>query len=120
MAYFKNVPSNDDGKISYNGGIVSGIVVLAISEMEGVRIAGATVNNNAPNKSIKINFEKNGIHVFVDVLIDYTLLVSEMAFKIQENIKHNVEAMTEYHIAKVNVNVVGVLYNDEVTAVQNN
>ena len=37
----------------------------------------------------------------------------EVAFRVQENIKHNVEAMTEFHIAEVNVVVKGVVFNEE-------
>ena len=39
--------------------------------------------------------------------------VAEMAFKIQESIRHNVESMTEFHVANVNVNIRGVYFEDE-------
>ena len=36
MAFFKRVPSDGQkGKVSYNSGIVSGIVQLAVAEVEG-------------------------------------------------------------------------------------
>ena len=39
MALFKKVPSDGHkGKVSYNAGIVSGIVSLAVSEVEGVEL----------------------------------------------------------------------------------
>ena len=111
MAYFKNTPTENDGKISYNVGIVDGIVMLAISEVEGVSVASS--------KSVSVKGDKNGLLVNVDVIVDHLVSVSEIAYKIQENIKHNVESMSEYHIAKVNVNVTGVMFNDEPTP-QNN
>jgi len=39
MAYFKHVPDGNKGKIIYNRSIVNGIVLLAISEIEGVEAA---------------------------------------------------------------------------------
>ena len=44
--------------------------------------------------------------------INYNLSVSEIAYKIQDSIKHNVEAMTEYKINTVNVNVKDVFFDD--------
>ena len=41
-----------------------------------------------------------------------------MAFKIQESIKHNVESMTEYKIAQVDVKVLGVIFDDEENTIQ--
>ena len=39
MAFFKRVPSDGQkGKVSYNFGIVSGIVQLAVAEVEGVAL----------------------------------------------------------------------------------
>ena len=106
MAYFKNTPNANDGKISYNVGIVDGIVMLAISEIEGVKVA-------SHSKAVSVKFDKNGLLVSVEVCIDHNASVSDMAFKIQENIKHNVEAMTEYHISKVNVNVTDIIITEE-------
>ena len=114
MAYFRNIPGGHDGKIIYNGSIINGIVTLAVSEIEGVKMATDT------SKDVKVRFDKDGIHVDVDVQIYQNTSVADMAFKIQENVKHNVEAMTEYHIAKVNVHVVGVLFNEEQLPVNNN
>ena len=115
MAYMKHTPTNGhEGKIVYNGGIVNGIVLLAISEIEGAEVAveESKFKNNV-KKAIKVSFEKDGIHVAVDVKIHCSACVSDIAFKIQENIKHNVEAMTEYHIATVDVNVEGIIFDEE-------
>ena len=126
MAYFKNIPGGHDGKIIYNGSIINGIVLLAISEIDGVEMANITPNqknksdDKLSKKAVRVRFEKDGIHVDVDVQIHQLSSVSDMAFKIQENVKHNVEAMTEYHIAKVNVNVVGVMFDEDPTNNVNN
>ena len=70
MAHIRHDPtSTQKGKISYNSGIVIGIVALAIGEVE------------------------------------YGYNVPSLAFRIQQSIKHNVESMTNYKVAKVDVHI---------------
>lgn len=120
MAYFKHVPEGDNGKIIYNRSIVNGIVLLAISEIEGVEAAtaGSVKKRRDKNakRSVRVTYTKNGMDVDVFVKINQNASVSDMAFKIQENIKHNVEAMTEYRLNKINVRVSGVIFDEEPAA----
>ena len=103
MAFFKRVPSDGQkGKVSYNSGIVSGIVNLAVTEVEGVEMLAGK------KKGLKLYFEKDGIYADISVKVDDGYNVPEVAFKIQQTVKHNVEAMTKYKVAKVDVYVVGV------------
>ena len=118
MAYFEHVPDGNKGKIYYNRSIVNGIVLLAISEIEGVKAATADPlkkrrNKKKAKKSVKVKFTEKGIYVDVFVKINQSASVSDMAFKIQENIKHNVEAMTEYKLSKINVRVTDVIFDEE-------
>ncbi len=113
MAVFKKVPPDGQkGKISYNAGIVSGIVNLAVAEVEGVHL------HSGKKKGLRLYFEKEGIYADISVVVDYGYNVPEVAFKIQQTVKHNVEAMTEYKVAKVDVYVVGVEFPQEHTAEQ--
>ena len=92
MAHIRHDPTTTSkGKISYNSGIVIGIVALAIGEVEGV--------------SIKLNFDKEGIIADIGVKVEYGYNVPSLAFRIQQSIKHNVESMTNYKVAKVDVHV---------------
>lgn len=111
MALFKKVPSDGQkGKVSYNAGIVSGIVNLAASEVEGVQML------TGKKKGLRLYFEKDGVYAEISVRVDYGYNVPEVAFKIQQTVKHNVEAMTEYKVAKVDVYVIGVEFSQEYTA----
>lgn len=110
MAHLRHDPtSTQKGKITYGSGIVSGIVALAVGEVEGV-----TLLNNK-NKGIKLSFEKQGIVADISVKVDSTQNVSSLAFKIQQSIKHNVESMTNYKVTKVDVHVLDVNF-PEITA----
>lgn len=114
MARIKKVTRNKhEGKIVYGDGIVDGIVYLAVSEVPYAELYTIKQSRNNHSKAINVTFGKEGVHVDVIVKIHYSQAVSDMAFKIQEIIRHNVEAMTDYHIASVNVSVKGVLFDDK-------
>lgn len=105
MAHIRHDPTTTQkGKITYNSSIVSGIVALAIGEVEGVALL------SGKNKGIKLSFEKQGIVADISVKVDSSANVSSMAFKIQQSIKHNVESMTNYKVAKVDVHVQDVIF----------
>lgn len=100
MAHIRHDPTTTQkGKITYNPNIVSGIVALAVGEVDGVELL------NSKNKGVKLNFEKQGIVADISVKVDSTSNVSSLAFKIQQSIKHNVESMTMYKVAKVDVHI---------------
>ena len=114
MARFKKLPvSGHEGKIIYGEGIVDSIVLIAIREVPNVELYNQPQDDKMRNNSIVVAIEKEGVHVDVMVKIHYTQNVSDGAFKIQEAIRYNVEAMTEYHVASVNVIVRGVLFTDK-------
>lgn len=114
MARFKKLPINGhEGKIIYGDGIVDGIVLLAMREVPNVELFYPVQDEKMTNKSICVSIEKDGVHVDVIVKIHYSQNVSDVAFKIQEAVRYNVEAMTEYHVASVNVDVRGVMFDDK-------
>ena len=114
MAQFKKIPLKQrESKIIYGAGIVDEIVKLAVSELENVELCNSSLKNDkVKGSAIKVTVDKDGVHVQVEVKIHYNQCVSDVAFKIQEAVRHNVEAMTEYHVASVNVVFDGVSFDD--------
>lgn len=106
MAHFKKLIENENvGKLVYNRDIVEEIVKIAVSEVPYVMLYGS---------ECKVSFEKDGVDISVSIKVYYTQSVSDIAFKIQETIRHNVESMTEYHVSNVNVYVKDVVFEDQV------
>ena len=99
-------PEDKDGKVVYNAGIVRGIVALAISDVEGAQ--------PLPGKKsgISLYIEKDGIYADVSVIVNYGYNIPELAYRIQQSIRQNVENMTNYKVAKVDVHVEDVLFED--------
>lgn len=114
MVRFKNLPiKENEGKLTYGNEIVDDIVILAVSEIPYVELSTPTDTNKMSNNSVKVTTDKDGVKVEVVVKVHYTQSISDVAFKIQESIRYNVEAMTEYRIANVNVIVNGVSFEEK-------
>ena len=92
------------GKVNYGQKVVVSIISFATLEIRGV--AGLVGK--------KIRTEKLGellnIDVYINVLIKFSC--ADVAYRVQENIKRNVESMTHYKVGKVNVNVLGVSFDE--------
>ena len=101
-----------EDKIVYADGIVDGIVLLAITELPYVELDADLSNIKNANKAIKVVLGADGVNVEVKVKIHYSQSVTDVAFKIQEAIRHNIEAMTDYHVQGVNGIVNDVLLTE--------
>ena len=113
MKRFKSYPvKKREDKIVYGDGIVDGIVLLAISEVPMAELCDDVAYVKNTSKAIKVVFGNEGVNVEVKVKIHYSQSVTDMAFKIQETIRHNIESMTDYRVESVNVIVNDVLFTE--------
>lgn len=108
MANFKfGAHSDGNGKVVYNAGIVNGIVALAVNEVEGAMLLPGK------KRGISLFIEKDGVYADVSVIVKYGYNVPELAYRIQQSVKQNVENMTRYKVAKVDVHIQNVVFDDE-------
>lgn len=111
MTTFKS--GSDDkqsGKVVYNAGIVKSIVALAVNEVQGT----LPLPNN--KNGIVLFLEKDGIYADVSVVVEYGYNVPELAYRIQQSVKQNVENMTKYKVAKVDVHIEDVVFSQSTEA----
>ena len=107
MSNFRFNPNDkQNGKVDYNAGILNGIVALAVEEVEG------TVLISGKRRGISLFIEKDGIYADVSVIVKYGYNVPELAYRIQQSVKQNVENMTRYWVAKVDVHIQDVVFSD--------
>lgn len=116
----KYKPKTNRDKLVYGDGIVSGIVLLAIEEIPYVSIYRGISGKQPPEYAVKVTIDKTNVVVDVTVSVNYSQCVSDMAFRIQEAVKYNVESMTEYTVSSVNVSVKGVSFDDVAVSTGNN
>ena len=101
---------NSSGKVTYNDGIVKGIVVLAVSKVPGVSLKKSAGKDKLD--FIKVDFNGDVVSVAVTVDFTYGYNVPDVAFDIQDSIKHNVEAVTKYKVSSVDVRFDSVFFLD--------
>ncbi len=112
MAHFKKkMQTKNEGKIVYGSGIIDSIVYHALSDVPYIQLYSTTPSKKGKS-SIDVRFDKEGVHIDIYVKIHFTQTVNDMAFKIQETIRHNIENMTDYKISDINVIVKGLLFDD--------
>ena len=109
MSNFKLTSNGkDNGKVVYTPGIVKNIVEIAVAEVEGAVVA------QDKKKGISLFIEKDGIYADVSVSVRYGYNVPELAYRIQQSVKQNVENMTNYKVVKVDVHVQDVVFEPAV------
>lgn len=107
MSNFRFNPNDkQNGKVVYNAGILNGIVALAVEEVEGTSLV------SGKRRGISLFIEKDGIYADVSVIVKYGYNVPELAYRIQQSVKQNVENMTRYRVAKVDVHIQDVVFSD--------
>lgn len=88
------------GNTNYGQNVLTSIIELATKEVDGVcSMQGRGVRMQISGKKLKID-------VFVKVFVN--VQCSEVSFRVQENIKQNIESATDYKVDEVNVNVLSV------------
>ena len=112
MSTIKSNAEDKSGKVVYNAGIVKGIVALAVNEVKG------TLPLTGNKGGITLFLEKDGVYADVSVVVEYGYNVPELAYRIQQSVKQNVENMTRYKVVKVDVHIEDVVFPEEKDAVE--
>lgn len=103
------------GNVTYDGNIILSVINLATKEIAGV--SGLVSNfgsrikmffNKNFKEGVRVSYNNNSLIVDVYVKVFYGYNVSEIACKIQENIKNSIASMMEIDIDKINVHFLGV------------
>ncbi len=108
MAIYKRSSSERKGKVTYNTGIVKGIVALAISEVSGVALKSGKKDKI---NFLNVNFNEDVLNIEITIDVIYGYNVPDVAYNVQQSIKHNVESMSKYKVDSVDVFVSGVIFD---------
>ncbi|MBE5735301.1 MAG: Asp23/Gls24 family envelope stress response protein [Clostridiales bacterium] len=103
------------GNITFNDHIILSVINLATKEIAGVSSLDTKhmfalkrwFNKNYSN-GVKISYLNNSmiVDVYINVFFGYN--VSEIAYRVQENIKNSIASMIDINIDNINVHVIGV------------
>lgn len=112
---------NNYGEIKIADDVVAITSSIATSEIEG--IAGMSggiaegfnqiLGKNNLTKGVKVNINENEVEIDLYVIVEYGIKIPDVAWKVQENVKQNVESTTGLKVMSVNIHVQGVNFNKD-------
>lgn len=106
----------DTGSINISNEVVSIVASLAASSVKGVSgmvssISGGfaeLLGKKNMSKGVKVNVTEKTVSLDLSIIVEYGAKIPDVAWKIQEKVKNEVEAMTGLNVTAVNVSVEGV------------
>lgn len=110
-----NIKKQAKGNVTYGSDIVLSVINLATKEIAGVSSIVTKFSSvlkrwfsNNYYEGVKISYNKDAMTVDVYINVCFGYNVTEVAFRVQENIKNSLSGMIDIKINKINVHVLGV------------
>lgn len=116
MADTINNEGVDYGTVKIANEVVAIIAGLASTEVEGVAGMSGGITGGISDilgmknlsKGVKVEVGEKECAIDIFIIVEYGSRISEVALRVQENVKEAVETMTGLNVIEVNVNVQGV------------
>lgn len=110
---------NQKGVVTYNKNILLSIINLAAKEISGVASLCSNFSGSFFKRlfsqnyyeGVKVTHTKDGIIIDVYINVYANNQVTDVAFKVQENIKNSILSMVDVQIHSINVRVMNVEFN---------
>lgn len=110
------VLSHEFGHVNISDDVISIITNIAASEIEGVRLHGTLAGDIAEilgrknmTKGVKVEiYENDEVDVDLSIVVDFGVVIPDVAWKVQESVKNAIENMTDLTVKCINVNVQGI------------
>ena len=112
-----NPKAHGEDKVKISDEVIAVCAVNATLKTEGVAsLAGSFSNTLSRNilgkdllyKGVKVNQTEEGVEIDVHIIVKYHVKIPAVAWDIQENVKKEVQSMTELTVKAVNIHVQGV------------
>ena len=114
----------EDGQITYANEVISTIVTVATTEVEGISgisgggsISGIIGRGKTP-RGVKVDVNGNEVSVDLSVTVDYGIPIQKVGRNCQENVRKSIETMTGMKVLRVDLHVVGVSFDKELQEMQ--
>lgn len=111
---------SDNGQITYASEVISTIVSVATTEVEGISgisgsgasLSGMLSKGRIP-RGVKVDMTGGEIKADISVTVDYGMPIQKVGRNAQENVRKSIESMTGLHVERVDLHVVGVSFEKE-------
>jgi len=110
------VHTHEFGHVNISDDVIGIITNIAASEIEGVQLQGTFAGDIAEilgkknmTKGVRVDInEDDEVQVDLSVVVDFGVVIPEIAWKVQESVKTAIENMTDLKVTSINVNVQGI------------
>ena len=116
----ENDINKNKGKINCNKNVLLSIINLAAKEITGVESLCVNFSSgfkkffsNNVSEGVKITYVNDGITVDIYINILYGYNVTDVAHRVQENVRNGISSMIDIKVNSVNVHVMGVEFGAE-------
>jgi len=110
-----NIKKQAKGNVTYGSDIVLSVINLATKEIAGVSSIVTKFSSvlkrwfsNNYYEGVKISYNKNAMNIDVYINVCFGYNVTEVAFRVQENIKNSLSGMIDVKINRINIHVLSV------------
>ena len=110
-----NIKKQAKGNVTYGSNIVLSVINLATKEIAGVSSIVTKFSSmlkrwfsNNYYEGVKVSYNKDAMNVDVYINVCFAYNVTEVAYRVQENIKNSLSGMIDVKINRINVHVLGV------------
>lgn len=117
----ENEINKNKGKVNCNKDVLLSIINLAAKEIAGVDSLCSSFNaglkkifTSNVSDGVKITYENEGITVDVYINLIYGYDVTDVAHRVQENVKNGISSMIDIKVNSVNVHVMNVEFGAEI------
>ena len=114
-----SIVNTDLGKIEYDDSILLSIINLSTKEIEGVTCLKDNFSHFAKRwfsgkyyDGVKVVKDGESYTIDIYIEVDSTNPISEIAYRIQENVKNGISYMMDIIIKAINIHVVSVKFSD--------
>ena len=117
-----NIKKQAKGNVTYGSNIVLSVINLATKEIAGVSSIVTKFSSmlkrwfsNNYYEGVKVTYNKDAMNIDVYINVCFGYNVTEVAYRVQENIKNSLSGMIDVKINRINVHVLGVEFpKDEI------
>lgn len=108
--------THEFGHVNISDDVIGIITNIAASEIDGVRLHGTLAGDiieilgkKNMTKGVRVNISENDVvQVDLNIVVDFGVVIPDVAWKVQESVKTAIENMTDLKVDYINVNVQGI------------
>lgn len=108
--------THEYGNVNISDEVIGIITNIAASDIDGVSLQGSFAGEIAEilgkknlTKGVRVSItENNEVQVDLSVVVDFGVIIPDVAWKVQESVKTAIENMTELKVLDINIHVQGI------------